>query len=58
MKALRQRGQSMAEYLSGLALMTAVVAIPIEGHPSVIAFFLHVVRQTYQRFFVALGLPL
>ncbi len=58
MNTLRQRGQSMAEYLVGLALMVAVVAVPVEGHSSVIAFFLHVVRQTYQRFFVALGLPL
>jgi hypothetical protein len=54
----RARGQSMVEYLAGLALMVAVVAVPIEGHPSVIAYFLNMVRVAYQRFFTAIGLPL
>ncbi len=43
----------MTEYLVGLALLIAVVSVPIGGSPSLIAYFLDAVRIAYQRFLVA-----
>jgi hypothetical protein len=52
-----QRGQSAVEYLVGLAIVAAVVSVPIAGHSSLIAYFLAAVREAYQRFFSAIALP-
>ncbi len=58
LKSSCMAGQAMTEYLIGLAIVTAIVAVPFGGHPSVIVMFLEAVRTAYNRFFVALGLPL
>lgn len=47
----------MAEYIVGLALLAALVAVPIEGHSSVATFFLAMVKLGYQKFFTAIALP-
>jgi hypothetical protein len=49
-------GQSMAEYLLLLALVTTLVAVPIDGAPSALALLLHAVRVAWDRFFTALAL--
>ncbi len=49
----RQSGQAMTEYIVGLALMVAIVSVPIAGRPSLISYFLDAVRIAYQRFLVA-----
>jgi hypothetical protein len=50
------RGQAMAEYLTLLALLTALVAVPIDGHPSALALMLDVLRVAWQKFITALAL--
>ena len=50
-------GQSMVEYLVGLALVTAILAVPIGGYPSVIAMMLAAVRTGFARFLGAMSLP-
>jgi len=52
----RMAGQSLVEYLVALALLTAVVAIPIGGHESLVALVLDAVRIAFNRFTAALSL--
>jgi uncharacterized membrane protein len=54
----RQRGQSMAEYLVVAAIATALVAVPISGHGSVIRMMLAAVREGWAKFLAALSLPM
>jgi hypothetical protein len=49
----RQAGQSMVEYIVGLAILVAVVSVPVGGQSSLITFFLNAVQVAYQRFLVA-----
>lgn len=47
----------MTEYLVGLAIVTAIVAVPFEGHGSLVEYFLAMVRVAYLRYFTAIALP-
>jgi hypothetical protein len=51
------KGQAMAEYLVGLLLVMALIAVPFEGQDSVVVYFLEMVKLGYQRFFTAIALP-
>ena len=51
-------GQAMVEYLVGLAILTAIVSIPFNGHPSVAQYFMAEVKNAYYGFFNALSIPL
>lgn len=51
------RGQSMTEYLVGLAVVTAIVAVPFNGDASLVEYFIDMVRVAYLRFFTAIALP-
>ena len=53
-----QRGQSMAEYLVVAAIATALVAVPIGGHSSVIRMMLVSIREGWAKFLAALSLPM
>jgi hypothetical protein len=46
----------MAEYLVLLALLTAFVAVPIDGAPSALALLLDAVRIAWLKYFSALAL--
>ncbi|HEU4458272.1 MAG TPA: hypothetical protein VFR90_04050 [Methylibium sp.] len=50
-------GQSMTEYLVGLAVVTAIVAVPFDGRASLVEYFIDMVRIAYLRFFTAIALP-
>jgi hypothetical protein len=52
----RACGQSMAEYLTLLAVVTALVTVPIDGHPSALVLLLEAVRIAWQKFITALAL--
>lgn len=54
---LCNRGQSMFEYVVALAILVAIVSVPMGERPSLIAFFLAAVHDAYQRFFVAIASP-
>lgn len=54
----RSRGQSMVEYLVASAIAVAILAFPIDGHPSVVAMFLAAVRTAFARFLGAISLPM
>jgi hypothetical protein len=49
-------GQSMAEYLLLLALVTTLVAVPIDGASSALALLLDAVRVAWHKFLTALAL--
>jgi hypothetical protein len=49
-------GQAMAEHLVLLALVTALVAMPVGDAPSVVALLLDAVRTAWLKFFSALAL--
>ena len=49
-------GQSMVEYITLLAIVTALVALPIDGQRSVLALMLDAVRLAWQKFIAALAL--
>lgn len=57
-KRALQRGQSMAEYLVVAAIATALLAVPIDGHSSVIRMMLASIREGWARFLAALSLPM
>lgn len=48
----------MVEYLAGLALVTALLALPIDGNRSVIEMWLAAIRTAFARFLGAISLPL
>ena len=50
------QGQAMAEYLVLLALVTALVAGPLDGARSAVALLLDAVRTAWLKFFSALAL--
>jgi hypothetical protein len=52
----RGNGQSMVETLVLLAVVTAVVAVPIDGQASLLALVLDAVRTAWQKFITALAL--
>ncbi|HET9642451.1 MAG TPA: hypothetical protein VFP68_03615 [Burkholderiaceae bacterium] len=52
-----QRGQAMVEYLVGLTLAIALLAIPIDGSNSVVSLMLEAVRTAWSKFLAALSLP-
>jgi hypothetical protein len=60
MKRLNKRisGQSSAEYLTALFLITAILTVSFGGQPSVIEFFLSAVREGFERFSSFISLPL
>lgn len=58
MKPLREAGQSMVETLVAAALLTSLVAIPVGGHSSALAFLLWAVRTAFAKFLGAISLPL
>jgi hypothetical protein len=49
-------GQSMVEVLVLLAVVVAVLVLPVDGHPSVLALVLDAVRSGWQKFIAALAL--
>ena len=51
------KGQAMVEYLVLLAIVVALVAVPIDGAASALALLLDAVRTAYQKFLAALSLP-
>jgi hypothetical protein len=53
----RQSGQSMVEYLVIAAIAVALIAVPFEDKPSVVALMLDAVRTAYAKFLGALSLP-
>lgn len=52
------KGQAMVEYLVGLAVLTAIVSIPFDGHASVAEYFMASVKEAYYGFFNAISIPL
>lgn len=52
----RAHGQSLVEYLIGCAVVTAVVAVPIDGHNSLLTMVLQLVRVAFNRFTAALSI--
>jgi hypothetical protein len=50
-------GQAMVEYLVLLALVLTLIAVPVDGHASVLAAMLDAVHTAYQKFLAALALP-
>jgi hypothetical protein len=52
-----QRGQSMVEYLVAAALVTALLAVPVGGQPSALAFLLNAIRVAFAKFLGAVSLP-
>lgn len=53
-----QRGQSLIEYLVVGLLLTALVAVPIDGHTSAAQWLLDAVAIAWNRFLAALSLPI
>ena len=53
----RERGQSMVEYLVACALVMALLAVPIDGHDSVLSLMLDAIRTAYAKFLAAISLP-
>lgn len=51
----RQRGQAATEYLVALALLVALLAMPVDGHASVAAMWQAAIRTAYARFLFALA---
>lgn len=56
--AMRARGQAMVEYLVVLALLTALVAVPIGGADSAVELLMRAIHTAYVRFLAALSLPI
>jgi hypothetical protein len=54
----RSRGQAMVEYLVVAILLVALVAVPIDGHSSVIEMLLQAIHTAYSRFLGALSIPM
>lgn len=48
------RGQAATEYLVVLALLVALLAMPVDGHTSVAAMWQVAIRTAYARFLFAL----
>lgn len=53
----RQFGQSMVEYLVLGAIVLFLIAMPIDGHDSVLDMMLDAVRIAYRNFLAAISLP-
>jgi hypothetical protein len=58
MKRVLQRGQSMVEYLVVAAILTALVAVPIQGRRSALELMLFSIRESWAKFLAALSLPM
>lgn len=48
----------MVEYLVVLALLTALVAVPIDGSDSVVELLMKAIHTAYVKFLAALSLPM
>ena len=55
--ASAQRGQSMVEYLVAGAIVVALIAWPIDGKESALAWMLDAIRVAYHKFLAAISLP-
>jgi hypothetical protein len=53
-----QRGQSTVEYIVVGAILTALVAVPIQGRRSVLQLMLVAIGDAWSRFLAALSLPM
>ena len=51
------RGQSMIEYLVVAAIAVALLAVPIDGYPSVVAEMFDMIKTAYAKFLAAISLP-
>ncbi|MCV2365036.1 hypothetical protein LNV23_16410 [Paucibacter sp. DJ1R-11] len=52
-----QAGQSMVETLVVAALVTALLAMPIDGSSSVVALMLAAIKTAFSKFLSAIALP-
>lgn len=54
---IRARAFSSVEYLVGCAVVLAIVAVPVDGRASALAFLLDALRSAAVRFVVAVAWP-